>query len=150
MEKEKNILVKKYLEQHSLVESNILSFNDFIQHRMQQIVQEVSDTISHEEVDIKLGKVKIEKPNIIESDGSSSLVNPTIARLRNLTYSAPVSVELTVKYSGQTDSSEVEIGRIPVMVRSAGCNTFGMNRDNLRELFMDPLDPGGYFIVNGN
>lgn len=150
MDKQKNIIVKKYLEQHSLVESNILSFNDFLNNRMQRIVSEMNSNISNEEVEIKLGKIRIEKPNIIESDGSTSLVTPTIARLRNLTYSAPIFVELTVKYGGQSDSSEVEIGRIPVMVRSAGCNTYGMNREKLREIFMDPLDPGGYFIVNGN
>ncbi len=150
MEQQRTILIKKYLEQHSLVESNILSFNDFIVNKMQNLVLEINDTIVNEEVEIKLGKVRIEKPNIIESDGSSSLVTPTDARLRNLTYAAPVYVELTVKYGGQTDSSEVEIGRIPVMVRSAGCNTFGSTREHLRELYMDPLDPGGYFIVNGN
>jgi len=151
MEKRKrNILVEKYLEQHSLVESNIISFNDFIQNRMQQIVNEINETINNEEVGIRLGKVRIEKPNIIESDGSSSLVTPTTARLRNLTYSAPVYAELTINYGGQSDSSEVEIGRIPVMVRSAACNTFGMSREQLRENFMDQLDPGGYFIINGN
>src|SRR3989338_4336245 len=151
MEKRKrNILVEKYLEQHSLVESNLLSFNDFIKNKIQQIVNEINETINNEEVEIKLGKVRIEKPNIIESDGSSSLVTPTIARLRSLTYSTPIYVELTVKYAGQTDSSEVEIGRIPVMVRSAICNTYGMSRDKLRENYMDPLEVGGYFIVNGN
>ncbi len=117
---------------------------------MQQIVDEMNSNISNEEVEIKLGKIRIEKPNLIESDGSTNLVTPTIARLRNLTYSAPIFVELTVKFAGQSDSSEVEIGRIPIMVRSAVCNTYGMNREQLRQLFMDPLDPGGYFIVNGN
>ncbi|MEK6934212.1 MAG: DNA-directed RNA polymerase subunit B'' [Nanoarchaeota archaeon] len=150
MQKQKNIIVRKYLEQHSLVESNILSFNNFINIRMQQIVDEMNSNISNEEVEIKLGKIRIEKPNLIESDGSTNLVTPTIARLRNLTYSAPIFVELTVKFAGQSDSSEVEIGRIPIMVRSAVCNTYGMNREQLRQLFMDPLDPGGYFIVNGN
>lgn len=151
MEKRKrNILVEKYLEQHSLVESNLLSFNDFVQNKMQQIVSELNDNINNEEVEIKLGKVRVEKPNIIESDGSSSLVTPTIARLRNLTYSAPVFVELTINYGGQSDSSEVEIGRIPMMVRSLACNTYGMTREQLRENYMDPLDPGGYFIINGN
>ena len=151
MEKRKrNILVKKYLEQHSLVESNLLSFNDFIQNKMQQIVSELNDNINNEEVEIKLGKIRMEKPNIIESDGSSSLVTPTTARLRNLTYSAQVYLELTINYGGQTDSSEVEIGRIPIMVRSLGCNTYGMTREQLREQYMDPLDPGGYFIINGN
>ena len=36
--KEKYVLVKKYLEQHSLVESNITSFNNFVEKRMQEIV----------------------------------------------------------------------------------------------------------------
>ncbi len=150
MQQEKHTLVKKYLEQHSLVESNILSFNDFIKNKMQQIVNEINEGINNEEVEIKLGKVRIEKPNIIEADGSTSLITPAIARLRNLTYSAPVYAELNVKYGGQTDSSEVEIGRIPVIVRSVACNTYGMDREQLRENYMDPLEPGGYFIVNGN
>jgi DNA-directed RNA polymerase subunit B len=150
MKAAKNILIKKYLEQHSLVESNVLSFNDFINNRMQQIISEISDSLENEDVEIKLGKIRIEKPSIIEADGSSSLVTPTVARLRNLTYAAPVFLELSVKYGGQTDSSEVEIGRIPIIVRSAVCNTHGMNREQLREQFMDPLDPGGYFIINGN
>lgn len=150
MQKQKHLLVKKYLEQHSIVESNILSFNDFIQRKMQSIVNEINDTINNEEVEIKLGKVRVEKPNIIEADGSTSLVTPIITKLRNLTYSAPVFVELTVKFGNQTDSSEVEIGRIPVMVRSAACNTFNMNKEELLENYMDPLDPGGYFIIHGN
>ncbi|MBS3071738.1 hypothetical protein J4408_01995, partial [Candidatus Pacearchaeota archaeon] len=105
MEKQKHILVKKYLEQHSLVESNLLSFNDFVQNKMQQIVNEINDNVKSEEVEIHLGKVRIDKPNIIEADGSSSLITPTIAKLRNLTYSAPVYVELTVKFADQTDSA---------------------------------------------
>jgi len=147
---EKHLLIKKYLEQHSLVESNIISFNDFINNKMQQIVNEINDTISNEEVEIKLGKLRVEKPNIIEADGSSSLVTPTIARLRNLTYSAPIFVEVTYKYGDQSDSTEVEIGRIPMIVRSTSCNTYGMSKEQLAENYMDPLDPGGYFIVNGN
>jgi DNA-directed RNA polymerase subunit B len=146
----KNILIRKYLEQHSLVESNVISFNDFVKNKMQQIVNEINDTLDNEEIEIKLGKVRVEKPNIIEADGSTSVVTPHIARLRSLTYSAPVFVELSVKYGGQADSAEVEIGRIPVIVRSAACNTYGMTRDQLRENYMDPLDPGGYFIINGN
>ncbi len=150
MQKNKHLLVKKYLEQHSLVESNIISFNDFVQNKMQQIVNEINDSLNNEEIEIKLGKIRIEKPNIIEADGSTTLVTPSVARLRNLTYSAPVFVELSVKYADQADSSEVEVGRIPVIVRSVACNTYGMSREELGKNHMDPLDPGGYFIVNGN
>ncbi|MDP1696043.1 MAG: DNA-directed RNA polymerase subunit B'' [archaeon] len=150
MQKQKHLLIKKYLEQHSLVESNVSSFNDFIKNKMQTIINEINDTINNEEVEIKLGKIRIETPNIIEADGSSSLITPTMAKLRNLTYSAPVFVELTVKFGNQSDSSEVEIGRIPIMVKSAVCNTHGMNKEQMIENYMDPLDPGGYFIINGN
>ncbi|HLC54333.1 MAG TPA: DNA-directed RNA polymerase subunit B'' [Candidatus Nanoarchaeia archaeon] len=147
---DKHILIKKYLEQHSLVESNIRSFNDFVTHRMQQIVNEVNETINKEDVEVTLGKIRIGKPDVIEADGSVSKITPTEARLRNLTYAAPVYVELTVKYGEQADNGEVEVGRIPIMVRSAACNTYGMNRDELVIHYIDPLDPGGYFIVNGN
>jgi len=150
MDKKKNILVEKYLEQHSLVESNILSFNDFVDNRVQQIVDEINNSLDNEDVEIRLGKVRIGKPNIIEADGSTSLMTPALARLRKLTYSAPVFVELSAKYEGQSDSAEVEIGRIPVIVRSKACNTYGMSKEELRENYMDPLDPGGYFIINGN
>ena len=145
-----NLLVKKYLEQHSLVESNLLSFNDFVQHKMQQIVNDMNETINNEEVEIRLGKIRFEKPNIIEADGSTSIITPSIARLRNLTYSAPVFLEITVKYKDQADTSEVEIGRIPIMVKSAACSTFSMTKEQLVQNYMDPLDHGGYFIVNGN
>jgi DNA-directed RNA polymerase subunit B len=146
----KNLIVEKYLEEHSLVDSNIRSFNDFINRRMQEIVDEISSSLNNDEVDIKLGKVRIGKPNIIESDGSTNIVTPTTARLRNLTYSAPVSLELTVKFGEQTDSSEVEIGRIPILVKSVACVTKNLGKDELNEHYMDHLDTGGYFIVNGN
>ena len=150
MEKSKHLLVRKYLEQHSLVESNVRSFNDFIQNRMQQIIDEINENINNEDVEITFGKIKIGKPNIIEADGSISVISPTEAKLRNLTYSAPLTIDLTVKFGEQSDSSEVEIGRIPIIVKSKACNTYGMNREELMENFMDPLDPGGYFIINGN
>ena len=49
-----HVIVKKYLQDHSLVESNITSFNDFMDTRMQEIVSEVQETISNEDFEIKL------------------------------------------------------------------------------------------------
>ncbi|MEJ2267454.1 MAG: DNA-directed RNA polymerase subunit B [Nanoarchaeota archaeon] len=145
-----HLIVKKYLNEHSLVESNVTSFNDFLEHRMQEIVDEISEGINNEEFEIKLGKVKIGKPKIIVADGSSSLIMPFEARLRKLTYAAPVTLEITVKKDDQIDSEIVEIGKIPVMVKSKACNTHGMTKDELIQNHNDPLDPGGYFIIKGN
>ncbi len=151
MKKDNHLLIKKYLEEHSLVESNIISFNEFLEHRMQEIVDEISETIpGDEEVQISLGKIRIEKPKVIEADGSSSFIMPYEARLRNLTYSAPVTLEITVKKGDQIDSETVEVGKIPIMVKSKACNTYGMNDEQLIDNYSDPLDPGGYFIINGN
>ena len=150
MKKDNHLIIKKYLEEHSLVESNIISFNEFLDHRMQEIVDEISDSINNEEFEITLGKIRIEKPKVIEADGSSSLIMPYEARLRNLTYSASVTLEITVKKGDTVDSETVEIGKIPIMVKSKACNTYGMSNEELIDNYSDPLDPGGYFMINGN
>jgi len=149
-QKEEHLLVKKYLKDHSLVESNITSFNNFIDHRMQEIIQELNETMPSEDIEISLGKIKVDRPQIVEADGSTHLITPAEARIRGLTYSAPISVEITIKQSGQIESHEVEIGKIPIIVKSNICNLSGMNEKELIENYIDPLEPGGYFIINGN
>lgn len=150
IEDKNHILVKKYLEQHSLVESNILSFNDFFENRMQQIVEEINENLPSEDIKIELGKVIVDKPDVIEADGSKHYILPAEARLRNLTYSAPVRLEISVKKEGGKEKSEVEIGRIPIMIKSKYCHLSEMQKEKLIENCIDPADPGGYFIINGN
>jgi len=149
-QKEEHLLVKKYLEDHSLVESNIISFNNFIDHRIQEIVDELTESLPKDDIEIKLGKIKLSKPNIIESDGSTHLITPAEARIRGLTYASPINVEITIKQAGQLESHDVEIGRIPVIVKSEICNLSGMSKEDLVKNYIDPLEPGGYFIINGN
>lgn len=147
---EEHVMVKKFLEEYSLVESNILSFNDFIDHKMQQIVHEISSSLTEEDVKIELGKIRVEKPDIVEADGSTHVLMPTEARLRNLTYSAPVFLEMNIKSGSESEHSEVEIGRIPIMVKSKYCHLYNLPKENLIQEHIDPADPGGYFIINGN
>lgn len=150
MKNDKHLIVKKYLEEHSLVESNITSFNNFIRKRMQEIVDEISETINNDDFEITLGKIDIGKPRVIEADGSSSLIMPSETKFRNITYAAPVTLELTVKKDDQIDSEIVEIGKIPIMVKSNACNTYGLSKEQTIKEYHDPLDPGGYFIIKGN
>ncbi len=145
-----HILVKEFLKNHSLVESNIISFNHFIETKMQEIINDLNENSSTDDFEIKLGKIRVEKPNIVESDGSTKPITPAEARLRNLTYSAPVKMEITIKYEGQIETAEVELGRIPVIVKSKACNLYGLSGSDLLKMYIDPKDTGGYFIVNGN
>lgn len=147
---QKHLLVKKYLAQHSLIESNIISFNEFIDIRMQQIVAELAENLSQEDVEIKLGKIRLGKPSVIEADGSTRIISPAEARLRNLTYASPIYLEIGIKFNGQSEQQEVEIGKIPVIVKSKYCNMYGLSKEKLIENYNDILDPGGYFIINGN
>ena len=149
-QKQPHVLVKRYLEEHSLVESNIVSFNNFINHRMQEIIDELNESMPKEDIEIRLGKIKVGKPEIHEADGSSHAITPAEARIRGLTYAAPVNVEITVKQQEQMESHDVEIGKIPVIVKSEYCNLNGMSKDELISNYIDPLEPGGYFIINGN
>ena len=150
MARDKHLIVKKYLEENSLVASNVTSFNNFVEKRMQEIVDEVSETVTDDEFEIRLGKIEVGRPEIIEADGSSSRIMPSEARLRNLTYSAPINLEISVKKDDVNESQSLQIGRIPIMVKSNICNTHGLTREELIENYEDPRDPGGYFIVNGN
>ncbi|MBI5148653.1 DNA-directed RNA polymerase subunit B'' [Candidatus Pacearchaeota archaeon] len=147
---DKHVLIKKFLAQHSLVESNIVSFNDFIDLRMSQIVTELNETTQQDDIEIRLGKIRVGKPNITEADGSERKILPAEARLRNLTYSAPIHIEMTINFEGTSEHQEVEIGRIPIIAKSKYCHLHDMPKEQLVDTYNDPLDPGGYFIINGN
>jgi DNA-directed RNA polymerase subunit B" len=149
---------EEFLEQlidRNLVKHQIDSYNRFVEDRIQAILNEVEsiepELPGGEDLVIKIVDVDIEKPRIHEADGSVREVYPREARMRDLTYSSEIKVELTPIFEGvQQESEEVTIGEIPVMIGSNLCRTEGMDEEELREHGEDPKDPGGYFIVNGS
>ena len=150
-------LIENYFKKHSLVESNIKSYNNFMDRGIQKIIDnanEVIPTIIPAEVSefkIKLGKIEVERPQIVEADGSKRKVYPQEARLRNLTYSAPVYLNVSATIDGiERESFKALIGKIPVMVKSKYCHLYNLNKESLVKSREDPNDPGGYFIINGN
>ncbi|HZX12056.1 MAG TPA: DNA-directed RNA polymerase subunit B'' [Candidatus Nanoarchaeia archaeon] len=150
-------LIAVYFREYPFVEANIVSFNDFIEKGIQKIVDEIGDiipTIIPQEVEsfvIKLKKIWIEKPSIIEADGSKRDVYPNEARLRNLTYSAPIFLEVSAYVDEiQRESFTSMIGKLPIMVKSKHCHLHGLKKDDLIKHGEDPDDSGGYFLINGN
>src|SRR3989338_6917376 len=81
-------LIQAYFKDYPFVDSNIQSFNDFVDKQLQKLVDEIGDivpTIIPQEVEsfvIKLKKIWIEKPSIVEADGSKREVYPSEARLK--------------------------------------------------------------------
>jgi len=150
-------IISRYFDDHSFVESNIESFNSFIEKEMQKIVDETSEiipTIIPAEVEnfkIKLNKIWAEKPQIIEADGSKRNIYPIEARLRKLTYSAPLFLEVSTYINDvQRESFTTEIGKLPIMLKSKYCHLHNLKSEELIEKGEDPNDLGGYFILNGN
>ncbi len=153
---DKKLLIGKFFAEESFVKSDIESFNNFVDAELQKIIQEnreIEPTIIPPNVDefkIRFDKVRLTKPEIIEADGSKRIVFPQEARLRKLTYSAPIFITVSAHINGaQRESFETQIGNLPVMLRSKQCHLFGLGRDELILHGEDPDDPGGYFIING-
>lgn len=151
-------LVKSFLNEISedglFVAHQIESYNDFIKRRMQTIIDELGfieiELPTQENLKIKLGKVHIGQPIIKESDGATREIMPMEARLRKLTYSSPLFVEMTPVFEDiEHETSLVNIGNFPVMVKSCLCPLSKMSKEELVELGEDPTDCGGYFIING-
>lgn len=149
-------LLKKYFEDYSFVKSNIDSFNDFIKNKMQEIVNENKEhapTIIPQNVDefkIRLDKIEIKKPEITEADGAKRFIYPTEARLRKLSYAAPIFLEISAHINGvQRESFTTQIGSLPIMLKSEYCHLNRLSKEELIAKGEDPNDVGGYFIING-
>jgi DNA-directed RNA polymerase beta subunit len=155
MDKSK-LLLKKYFEEKPFTVHNINSFNKFIQSGIQKVVNEVGEVVPDilpigiRDLRIKLGKIWVEKPMVKEADGSRRAIMPIEARLRNLTYDAPIMLEMSIIQSGEEkDRQTVHIGNIPVMLRSENCYLNDRSEEDLITAGEDPNDAGAYFIING-
>ena len=111
----------------------------------------------------------VDRPTYLDQDGKTILMLPQEARLRNLTYATKLYADITVNYftdiSNLSDdvAEKVEpgkpfavkkfpntiIGRIPIMLHSDQCVLHKQGSKVLQAFGECPMDPGGYFIVDG-
>ncbi|XP_065883503.1 DNA-directed RNA polymerase II subunit RPB2 [Dysidea avara] len=162
------IVISSYFEEKGLVRQQLDSFDEFIQMSVQQIVEDTAAIELQAEAQyddreaqppkyvLKFEQIYLSKPTHWEKDGAPVAMMPNEARLRNLTYSAPLYVDITktVLQDGQdpkeTMHQKTFIGKIPIMLRSTYCLLNQLTDRDLTELNECPLDPGGYFIINGS
>jgi DNA-directed RNA polymerase beta subunit len=147
-------LLDTFAKQEGFVKFQVESFNDFITRRVPKVLNDIGlikpNVPELGDLKIKLGEFKIGTPSIKEADGSVRNILPQEARVRNLTYAAPMFVEMTpVLNNVESEPVTVNFGDMPIMLKSKICPLSGMSREELTEIGEDPDDPGGYFIVNG-
>ena len=181
-----------YFEEKGLVRQQLDSFDEFIQNTMQELVDDsgdirVSPEMQHmvgyddeeaEEValsgtkevfEIHFGQVYLSKPTTVEKDGTVTNIFPHEARLRNMTYSAPLYVDVQlnrykvpaeVNVNDPTeelgepynvDHARKEfLGYVPIMLRSLFCVLSDKDDADLSDLGECIYDQGGYFVINGS
>ena len=156
MYKYSKTLIQKYFEEQRFVEADIESFNHFVEHELKRIIEEnkeiVPTIIPHnvEDFKIRFDKIWVMQPEITEADGSKRKIYPQEARLRKITYSAPMFIEISAHINEvQRESFTTQVGNLPIMLKSKNCHLHKLSREELIEKGEDPDDPGGYFIING-
>jgi len=172
------VILKSFFYEKGLVRHQIDSFNDFIQNKMQELVDDmppvivnilaekgdsINEKIIENKIVIRFGQLHLSKPTFIEDDGVAHTLLPKEARLRGLSYSSPLYCDVSttklniyltdekkqeIPYSRSTE--KVLLGRIPIMIKSRFCVLDKLLPRALLKFGECLADPGGYFIINGS
>ena len=163
----------KHLKQ--LVKHQLESYNYFVNNQIQQTIEMFNPLIivsEHDyikehnlhrlEIEITFENFSIYRPQIYENNGSTKIMFPQEARLRNFSYSSAMTIDLNIKYTVRNGENyknvlnyqkkikNVHIGKLPIMLKSDLCvlNQYKhLDHNETGECYMDP---GGYFIINGS
>ena len=89
-------VIQNILDKEGIAKQHLDSFDEFLENGLQQIIREVNQIdIENAEYPykIQLEKIKLQQPRMMELDGSITHVTPAEARLRNISYVAPIMME---------------------------------------------------------
>lgn len=181
-------LIHRYFTTHDnpLVSHHLESFDQFLQRDLPAILRanpirllknskaarETNEKagIFQYQVDVYVGgksydKLKIGIPSVIQGRGEDAkkrLLFPNEARLRNLTYAAPILADIEVEVSyrdppgGELKKLNIppikdfRLMNIPIMLHSKYCVLHNKPQALLEQMGECPQDPGGYFIIDGS
>jgi DNA-directed RNA polymerase II subunit RPB2 len=144
-------IIKGRARDVSLTQQALHSFDDFILRAVPEIVAH-KNTIEVSSQLVENGPKHILKfsnptymdPSVVEKNQDVRPLTPNEARVRDLTFSAPMYVDVQYTYNKKVQKFvKLYIGRMPIMVRS----TLGKVTEKFTEC---EHDPGGYMIINGN
>ena len=152
-------VLDSYFKTYGFVNHQIESYNDFVTHGIQRIIdEEPSITITPkkgQKYTVAFGQIEVGHPSIIEEDRSLQKIYPSNVRNRDLTYEGSVYVDI---YETLTENDEVidhhhhrriSIAYLPIMINSVKCNLNDKSHSEKIKLGECSKDPGGYFIING-
>lgn len=156
-------VIKDYFKKNGVSDIQKESYNYLITNTIQQIINEdpvIKIPIKQNQYFmIEITDVIIDNPYIIEENRKIRYITPNEARLRDLTYDAPISLNITEKLVNILDNKEeilevkyhnkIIIGRLPIMLQSIKCNLFNKTESEKIKAGECKFDSGGYFIIRG-
>ncbi|KAG0566864.1 hypothetical protein KC19_7G093600 [Ceratodon purpureus] len=177
----RNAVAKIFFKGRSLVEHHLRSFNEFLEYGLPAMFDEAFGIEclpdrgplpgriggALKKARILYGEVSVGKPyTTIVREGNKEVVDllPNEARLRNMSYSAHLYVNMTLEvYENRgnekafnsedvidTKTDTICIGKIPVMVNSSFCHLHGLTEKEAVAKGHCAFDSGGYFIIKGS
>ncbi|EJW83378.1 DNA-directed RNA polymerase [Wuchereria bancrofti] len=152
--KDKWTLVPAFLQVRGLVKQHIASYDYFVSTEIKKILR-ANDRITSDanpSFYLKYLDIRVGMPSSEEGFNQiNDKISPHECRLRDMTYSAPISVDIEyTRGSQRVLRNGLIIGKMPVMLRSSKCVLKNMNESELARVQECPYDPGGYFIIRGS
>lgn len=118
-------VISSFFDEKGLVRQQLDSFDEFVQNTMQELIEENADLIldqadqhtGHDNdvtrrYELHFNQVYLSRATVTEADGSVVPVFPQEARLRNLTYSSPLYVEVARRFSVGREDPDGQAGEI--------------------------------------
>ena len=175
-------IIDKYFKENSFVEHHINSVNNFYENDIKNVLNDLNPITFNAElnkqtgefqhnIEIYFGKrdltgIYYGKP-IIYENGKTKTLYPNEARLRNMTYSIGIHVDIEVIFTSydmvnskldlseegkHVESKVIEkyfLGSFPIMLQSKQCILSGLSQSMRYNLGECKHDYGGYFIIDG-
>lgn len=141
----------KFVQRHGLGRTHIKAYDawigDTISHNICKPVINLTSGYTVHFQDLTVSKPKY------TIDGKTYPLTPAFAKRELLTYSGELHVTMVVKDKDNkvlSTSKNLHIATIPIMLRSIKCNLHNLSPNSIVACGDDPVDPGGYFIINGS
>ncbi len=156
-------IIENYFKTVGLVRNQIDSFNEFINHGLQEIFDGVGEVVvsitKYKKYMVRFGQVYVDFPYTLDLDRAVKPITPNDARISKLHYDAPVSVDITTELITEIPENQPEVEttvykkqiifRLPIMIGSCRCNLVGKTREEKKNAGECYRDEGGYFIIGG-
>jgi len=158
-----------------LVRHQIESYNHFMNCQIKRTIEMFNPVVIHSENDyvkendkyllevlLSFDNFKVHPPQIHENNGATKTMLPKEAKLRNFTYASTMTIDIHIQYiirnTEKMDNPKliqktipkVNIGKMPIMVKSSICTLSQMDHISPQHTGECPMDPGGYFVIKGS